>query len=87
MAFDMQSLVHVTGQVAGHKMFGYTTSADTLAEVATANYFASASHLMAVGDLVKITASDGYGLTIINQNDGSVIDCANIIDLNAADTA
>lgn len=59
---DLSALAYADGFTLWH----YRSTADTRAAMATAGYFAAASHMLRQGDMVLARASDGYALLHIS---------------------
>lgn len=84
MAYQASNLEMLAGGGAGITLWGYVSTADAKATIDTTGYFNIARDLVRVGDWLIINASDGYGIFIVNQNDGANVD---ITDGTAVGTA
>lgn len=86
MAYQSAKLEMLAGGGAGITVWGYSSTADAKAAIDTAGYFNSAVNLLRVGDWMLINASDGYGIFIVNANDGTTVDITDGTAVGAADT-
>lgn len=88
MAFAWSGLALLSGH-QGKRIWGYNTN-DTAAVVDTAGYFNSVANFLNIGDVimahVDIDGTPGYGIFVVNANDGSTVDVADMTNLAAADT-
>lgn len=88
MAFNADNL-SIMARADGTTMWLYKTT-DTAATVDTVDYFASAINYINKGDIIFAHVDTGgtpaYGLFVVNQNDGTNIDVADMVSLSATDT-
>ena len=72
MAFSIRDL-SVLAYANGFTLWHYKAAIDTLADAACDDYFADASDMMAVGDMILISAARGCRiLCIVHAENGSV---------------
>lgn len=90
MAFARSGLAKIAS-CAGDapSIFAYTT-ADTIADVNTADYFLSAINEINLGDIIFVYSSTGgtpvMTITYCNANDGSTIDVVDGLTVTATDS-
>ena len=74
----------------GYSLWHYATN-DTAVVVGTVGYFNDLAADLRVGDFifahVDIDGTPGYGIFVVNANDGTTVDVANMDALGATDTA
>jgi hypothetical protein len=89
MAFikDDLSLVNYSGN--GFHIWHYTT-ADVNTSVDGASYFNAAANEMNIGDVIFANTDTGgtpvYGIFVVNANNGTTVDVANMVSLSATDS-
>lgn len=66
LAFNSGRVVTDQGAENGPALFSYASTADNIATVTAANYFAPAVYDLAVGDLIFIDASDADGIYLVD---------------------
>lgn len=86
MAFATADLELMAGGGASTRMWSYVTAADAKATVDTAGYFNSAAGQLRVGDWLFIKASDGYGISVVSANSGTVVDIDDMLAVGGTDT-
>lgn len=59
---------------------------DPLADIDAAGYFNLEVDKLQVGDWLFIKASDGYGISVVNANDGTTVDTTNATAVGAIDS-
>jgi hypothetical protein len=64
MAFSVRSL-SVLAYANGFTLWHYKTGADTLEHVSERSFFAAASDMIAAGDIMMVSASDGARLLCV----------------------
>lgn len=89
MAYNPKNL-SVLAYANGFTLWHYST-ADTSTDTDTAGYFNSAADMLRVGDMILAnvdtdSANPGAGIFLVNYNEGSVVDIANLTKVGAADT-
>jgi len=81
------SLVNYSGN--GFHIWHYTTT-DAKATIDTAGYFNSVASEMNVGDVIFANTSTGgtaeYGIFVVNSNNGTTVDVADMVSLSGSDT-
>ena len=85
MALNLEKLERMAGGGGSFALWGYATTADAKADVVAAGYFNDAADVLRLNDWVLVQASDGFGITIVNANDGSTVDVADLTVIGAAD--
>lgn len=73
MAFSMKYL-HRNNLAGPSRMWSYWTLEDTIMTVKTRNYFEDAKELLAVGDWIFVTASNGGTILHVNEIDPLELD-------------
>ena len=88
MAYLSKSL-SVLAYANGFTLWHYATI-DLAIDVDTAGYFNDAAGLLRVGDMIMANVdTDGTpqsGIFVVNANDGTTVDTANMTQLDSADT-
>ena len=72
MAFTIRDL-SVLAYANGFTLWHYKTASDTLADIAGDDYFAEASDMMAVGDMVMVSATRGCRILGVDQADAGKV--------------
>lgn len=91
MAFLRAGLARVSSSANtdAPTVWAYTT-ADTIADVNTADYFLSAINEIALNDVIFVVSSSGgtpvISITYCNGNNGTVIDVVDGLTVTATDT-
>ena len=89
MAFVKENLSLVSYSGNGFHIWHYT-STDASTVIDAAGYFNAMASEMNVGDVIFAnTDTDGtpvYGQFVVNANDGSTVDVANIVSLSGSDS-
>lgn len=87
MAFDSTNLT-VIARGGGRTIYSYDGGADTLATMDTVDYFVGGIGFINKGDIIFADGNTNseFGILVINFNDGTNIDCANVTNLASADT-
>lgn len=73
MAFSVRSL-SVLAYANGFTLWHYKSGSDTLENVGEANFFAAASDMVAAGDIMMVSASDGARLLCVTPTAGTEIE-------------
>lgn len=81
MAFVLADLMCVFNGGA-FNIWRYKSTGDTMATIDSAGYYNSASHLLLVGDVMLVQASNGHGITVISANSGGVVDANDLAVYN-----
>jgi len=88
MALDLTKLT-VIGQSPDCTLWSYTTP-DAAATVDTANYFDGALQHLKVGDFILARVATGgsiaFGIFVVNANDGTHVDVADMNAFGGTDT-
>ncbi len=84
MPHDNKKLELLAGGGAAQRLWAYKSD-DAKASIVAEGYFNDASGVLRVGDWMMINASDGYGLAVVNQNSGGVVDVTDLTAVGAAD--
>ncbi len=72
MAFDnthLSAMAHGDGQT----WWQYKSTADNRLTIAGANYFNTASGMLAANDLIYVIAADAVGFMAVTANDGTTV--------------
>ncbi|MEK9751515.1 MAG: hypothetical protein VW236_08195 [Flavobacteriaceae bacterium] len=89
MAFNKDNLSLVNYSGNGFHIWHYT-STDAKAVIDTGGYFNTAANEMNIGDVIFANTSTGgtpeYGIFVVNANNGSVVDVADMVSLSGTDT-
>ncbi len=89
MAFSSQNL-SVLAYANGFTLWHYKSNPDAATTIDTTGYFNSAANLLRVGDMIMANTATGStridGIFIVTSNTGSVVDVANINQLNNTNT-
>lgn len=88
MAFSWTNLTRLAGG-NGFTLWHYK-STDAKATIDTAGYFNTAAGVMNKGDMILLNGNTGgtpdYGVMVVVDHSGTVVDCADLVVFNAADT-
>lgn len=89
MAYNPKNL-SVLAYANGFTLWHYSTP-DTSTDTDTAGYFNNASDMLRVGDMILANvdtdgANPGGGIFLVNYNESSVVDIANLTQVGAADS-
>lgn len=80
MAFDQDGLTIAFSSGKGPRVIAYFSSTDTLATIRTDGYFDSVSDVgWVTGDILLISASDGFGLNTLTITSGDVALSAEVL--------
>ena len=88
MAYNPKNL-SVLAYANGFTLWHYSTT-DPANSTDTAGYFNSASDMLRVGDMILAnvdtdSANPAAGIFLVNYNEGSVVDIANLTQVGATD--
>ncbi len=86
MAFQANKLELLAGGGVILNLWGYSTDADSKAQVDAAGYFNGAAGVLKVGDWVFVNASDGRGLVVVTENAAGVVDVSDVLPVGATDS-
>lgn len=89
MAFNKDNLSLVNYSGNGFHIWHYTTT-DANTDVDGAGYFNTAANEMNIGDVIFANTATGgtpiYGMFVVNANDGTTVDVANMVSLSGTDS-
>tara|TARA_Y100001938_G_scaffold139866_1_gene207307 strand:+ start:1792 stop:2052 length:261 start_codon:yes stop_codon:yes gene_type:complete len=83
MAFNRDDLSLVSYSGNGFHIWHYKSTGDALNTIDTAGYFNTMVSEINVGDVIFVNASNGFGISTVNANDGSAIDTADIVSMTS----
>ena len=64
----------------------YKSASDALATIDGSGYFNDEANKVNVGDWILISASDGYGISVVNANSSGVVDTTNATAVGTIDS-
>lgn len=87
MAYELSNPVRRVGpqNSNGPTLWTYADG-DTLAAIDAADYFLLDIDKLQVGDFIFIAATDGYGISVVNANNGTAIDTTNATAVGTIDS-
>ena len=88
MAYDPKNL-SVLAYANGFTLWHYTTT-DTSTVADNVGYFNAASDMVRIGDMILANidtdGTPGAGIFLVNDNNGGVVDVANLTSVGSSDT-
>ena len=83
MAFNRDDLSLVSYSGNGFHIWHYKSTGDALNTIDGVGYFNTMVSEINVGDVIFVNASNGFGISTVNANDGSTIDTADIVSMTS----
>jgi len=87
MAYEVANPIRRVGpqNSNGPTLWSYADG-DNLAVIDGSGYFNAEAEKLQVGDFLFIAAGDGYGISVVNANDGTTVDTTNATAVGTIDS-